>query len=78
MDPEPNLEDEIDFAMETSGKPGKIIEKALENIEKDAEPHVTNLVTSHGLPLLPSDFQSFREKNYPRKWCLLHGFEFSP
>lgn len=62
VDPELNLEDDIDFAIETGGKQGEMTEEAPENIDENNIEPANNLVTSHGLQLLPSDFHLLRKK----------------
>lgn len=69
-----NSEDDMDFAMETGGEQRGITEEAPEDIEEDNIDHVTNPVTSHELPPLPSDFQPLGDENHPHKWCLPYGF----
>lgn len=70
--------DNGDFEMGINKEQGGIADGAAEDIEEGHIERVTNPVTSHGLPLLPTDFQPVEGENHPRSWKQPHGFGTGP
>ncbi|MCJ1430475.1 hypothetical protein MMC29_008393 [Sticta canariensis] len=77
-DPEISSGEEAEFAMETNTESGGIAEEATEDLDEDEIERVTHPVTSHGLPVLPNDFQPLRGENHSRSWTLPSGFGTDP
>ena len=73
-DPYLSSGDEADFAMNINQDQGGMAKENPKDIDENQVEDVTHPVISHGLPLLPTDFQPFRGESHSRSWTLPNGF----